>query len=45
MEVKEEANGEASEEDNSKAPGVSIRAGGRAAKRVKFSKGTKRGSE
>ena len=44
MEVKEEANGEASEEDNSKALKAYMRARGRAAKRVRFSKSTKRGA-
>jgi hypothetical protein len=42
IEVEEEAGGEISEEDNSKALRAHAKAGGRAAKRVRFSRGTKR---
>jgi hypothetical protein len=42
IEVKEEAGGEIGEEDNSKALRAHAKAGGRAAKRVRFSRGTKR---
>ena len=38
----EEARGKIGEEDNSKVPRACAKAGGRAAKRVKFSRGTKR---
>jgi hypothetical protein len=44
-EITEEAKGGVNEEDNGKAPRAHTRAGGRAAKRVKFSRGTKRGSK
>jgi hypothetical protein len=42
IEVKEEAGGEIGKEDNSEAPRARAKAGGRAAKRVRFSRGTKR---
>jgi hypothetical protein len=45
MKVKEEAEGGIGEEDNSKALRACTKARGRAAKRVRFSRGTKKGSK